>query len=60
LGQNACGQGTSSEKNINVKVCTGIDDNKTEPEIRIYPNPTENSLNIGITNETRTPDYFSP
>jgi len=49
-GKNNCGSGTVSEKNITVKICTGIYQNIIENDIRVYPNPASGLLTIEITN----------
>jgi hypothetical protein len=55
-GNNSCGSGTESLKNITVKVCAGISENKTETGISVYPNPAEGILNIAITNGEKQMD----
>jgi hypothetical protein len=47
-GNNTCGAGTASSKNIIVKVCAGIPQHSAEPGISVYPNPAEGILNIAI------------
>jgi hypothetical protein len=49
-GNNTCGTGTQSTKNIVVKICSGISENTTETGISVYPNPAEGVLNIAISN----------
>jgi hypothetical protein len=49
-GNNACGSGTDGVKNITVKTCAGIAENRTETGISVYPNPAGGVLNIAITN----------
>jgi hypothetical protein len=48
-GKNTCGSGTASVKNIIVKVCAGIPENKKETGIAVFPNPAVSELNIAIT-----------
>ncbi len=49
-GNNTCGSGTAGVKNIIVKTCAGISENRTETGISVYPNPAGGELNIAITN----------
>jgi len=49
-GKNDCGSGSASIKNIIVKICAGISENKTETGISVYPNPAGGVLNLIITN----------
>lgn len=55
-GNNTCGSGTAGVKNIIVKTCAGISENKTETGISVYPNPAEGILNIAITNGEKQMD----
>jgi len=48
-GKNTCGSGTASVTNVTVKICTGIHENKKEPEISVFPNPAGGELNMTIT-----------
>jgi hypothetical protein len=57
LGKNTCGSGSSSIKNIVVKICQGIGEN-AEPGIMLYPNPATGVLNIDITNGGKELDLF--
>jgi hypothetical protein len=56
MGNNSCGAGAQSLKNITVKICTGIFENRIETGISVYPNPAEGILNIGITNGDKQTD----
>ncbi len=55
-GTNSCGSGTQSLKNIIVKICSGISENRIETGISVYPNPAEGVLNIAITNGEKQTD----
>jgi len=48
-GENICGSGAPSDKDITVKICVGVPENKTETRISVYPNPAEGELNITLT-----------
>ncbi len=48
-GNNFCGTGSSSSRLVTVVVCTGVDQQKLQAEIRIYPNPVHGDLNIAIS-----------
>jgi hypothetical protein len=57
-GNNSCGSGTPSSKNITVKTCSGFSENRTEPEISVYPNPAEKVLNIVVTKGEKQMDLL--
>ena len=50
-GQNNCGDGTESSKMVIVNPCSGIQENKPDRNVTIYPNPTEGILYIAIKNQ---------
>jgi len=49
-GLNTCGSGAESKKNIVVKVCEGIAEDAFVPEMQVYPNPAEGTLNLFLVN----------
>lgn len=55
-GNNTCGSGTASSKNIIVKICSGIPQYNTEPALSVYPNPASGILNIAITGSDKEMD----
>lgn len=55
-GENTCGSGMPSVKNITVKICVGIPENKSETKISVYPNPAEGVLNIAVIGEDKQMD----
>ena len=57
-GNNTCGSGTAGVKNIVVKTCAGIPENRAEAGISVYPNPAEGVLNIAITNGEKQMDLL--
>ena len=52
-GQNDCGDGTGAVKFIQVNNCTGINSNKLESAIQIFPNPVSEELTLNITGNER-------
>ncbi len=55
-GSNTCGSGTDGVKNITVKICAGISENRPETGISVYPNPAGGELNIAIANGEKQMD----
>jgi hypothetical protein len=47
-GMNSCGAGTGSSMEINVKTCAGNPETEMNSHIQIYPNPTDQILNVTI------------
>lgn len=47
-GINDCGTGPASSKNVEVVVCTGVDETGLLSEIRISPNPVRDILSVSI------------
>jgi hypothetical protein len=47
-GNNACGSGTPSTREIFVMICTGIGHSPLQSDVEIYPNPAHGKLNIAI------------
>ncbi len=45
-GNNLCGTGPAGSKEVVVLVCTGTGENRLQPRIRLFPNPTQGILNI--------------
>jgi len=47
-GSNLCGTGTASSVNVYVATCTGLDENRLQSRVSIYPNPVHGLLTLSI------------
>ena len=47
-GNNLCGTGPASSKDVIVQVCAGTDEQNFRARVRIYPNPVHGLLNFAI------------
>ena len=52
-GQNDCGDGAETVKFIKVNNCAGINSNKLESSVQIFPNPVREELTLNITGTER-------
>jgi hypothetical protein len=52
-GHNTCGDGVEGIKTITVSSCAGIQQNKLNGNISIYPNPATGLLNVAVKNQAR-------